>query len=922
MHTDTKYRSVRAVLRSRSSDYFFSRWQMIVLLAVVFGMSLAVADAGTKKKLFSIEAQPARHSLTLYARQAQVQLGFSAGVNDIVTNAVIGEYDVSQALELLLEGTGLQAEHGERGITIRPVPRAEGAGSVGEPTVADAETTSLKLVKSLTLPSAQATQQTTSSVAGRSVTNQHVQPTQEFDNIIVTGTNLRGVTNPASPVIIFNREDIELAGHTRLVEFIQSMPQNFLGGLSDTAVNVPGSGEAGNVGVGTSVNLRGLGADSTLVLVNGRRIAPAGLGSFVDISTIPLSAVERIEVVTDGSSAIYGSDAIGGVVNIILREELDGAETTVRYGTVTSGGRREWRASQALGTSWSSGRGFVNYEYLKETPLRSTDREYTALSPSPYDLTSDIRTHSVFANVSQDLSSRISLFSTGNWASRDTVSNTVLAVGTGFDAPLDAAVTQYGGSLGLEVDFLESWKAELSTTYSKYSNDTVNELPAFSIVSESNIRSEVLSLDSKADGTLFSASGGAVQLGIGAGLREEKYEPNETSTFERDVTYVFAETLVPVFGTANGRSGFHSLELSAAIRHEDYSDAGQSTDGKIGIVWSPISQIQLRSTFGTSFRAPLLMESSPGRNRANIFEATDPLSPTGTSIGLLLIGNALSTAAPERGTPLTPEDANVLTFGFDYDSTAMPGLTMSITYYDIEFTDRIAEPGARAPTVLVNPAFAPLVIRNPSADEVEALLAVTTQLVNFTDVPDDELTTGGLDFVHDGRTANLAQTNNSGIDFNIGYARDAFRGVVSASLSGTYMLTLEDQIVPGAPFFEQLDTFANPIDLRVRGSFSWLNDVWSTGVFVNYSDEYRDNTREPEAPIASFTTVDLTISYDFAERERGSFLRNTILSFSALNAFDRDPPFVDDSDSFNRNLDVRNGSVLGRLLTFQFSKSW
>ena len=224
--------------------------------------------------------------------------------------------------------------------------------------------------------------------------------------------------------------------------------------------------------------------------------------------------------------------------------------------------------------------------------------------------------------------------------------------------------------------------------------------------------------------------------------------------------------------------------------------------------------------------------------------------------------------------------------------------------------------------MLTNPAFAPLVIRNPTATDVEALLAVTTQLANFTDVPEEEFTTGGLDFVHDGRTANLAQTKNTGIDFNVRYSREAFRGTISAGLSGTYVLTLEDQIVPGAPFFERLDTFANPISLRMRGNLSWSNDSWSTALFVNYSDEYVDDTRDPEAPIASFTTVDLTIRYDFTGQARGSFLRDTTLSFTAQNAFDRDPPFVDDSDLFNRNLDVRNHSVLGRLLTLQLSKSW
>src|SRR6185437_6090175 len=123
-----------------------------------------------------------------------------------------------------------------------------------------------------------------------------------------------------------------------------------------TVGSIAGGGNATNKVDATGVNLRGLGNDATLVLINGHRVAPGNTeGNFVDLSMIPLYAVERVEVVTDGASAIYGSDAVGGVVNIILGRNLDGAETRVRYGSVTNGSTTEREVGQTVGHGWDTG---------------------------------------------------------------------------------------------------------------------------------------------------------------------------------------------------------------------------------------------------------------------------------------------------------------------------------------------------------------------------------------------------------------------------------------------------------------------------------------------------------------------------------------------------------------------------------------
>ena len=111
------------------------------------------------------------------------------------------------------------------------------------------------------------------------------------------------------------------------------------------------------------MNLRGLGAGSTLVLLNGRRISASGLNAqFFDVSNIPLTAIERVEVLTEGASAIYGADAIAGVVNFILRDEYEGAETRLSYGEDGKGDTAELLLGQVFGKGWDSGRFVLSYE--------------------------------------------------------------------------------------------------------------------------------------------------------------------------------------------------------------------------------------------------------------------------------------------------------------------------------------------------------------------------------------------------------------------------------------------------------------------------------------------------------------------------------------------------------------------------------
>src|SRR3546814_19188545 len=113
----------------------------------------------------------------------------------------------------------------------------------------------------------------------------------------------------------------------------------------------------------------------------GRRLAPGGFGNFTDMSLVPLDALKRIEVVPDGASAIYGSDAVGGVVNLVLRDDFDGAETRLRYGSVTDDSLRQYGAHKMWGQAWATGSVLFTLDYTRHEPLFSPTHPFVPALP-------------------------------------------------------------------------------------------------------------------------------------------------------------------------------------------------------------------------------------------------------------------------------------------------------------------------------------------------------------------------------------------------------------------------------------------------------------------------------------------------------------------------------------------------------------
>ncbi|WP_372763244.1 TonB-dependent receptor [Pseudoalteromonas sp.] len=195
---------------------------------------------------------------------------------------------------------------------------------------------------------------------------------EKVERIEVTGSRIKRVDMAGDlPVTVIDRAAIELSGETSVADLLRNTTFNSLGSFR------PQSGSSAQGA--TTVSLRGLGSDRSLVLVDGRRLPKSTLtGSSQDLNFIPMAAVERVEVLTDGASALYGSDAIGGVINVILRKDFNGAEVTLGSGRIEhEGGDRENgsvlfgassdNASVLAGASWS-GRDIV---YARDFPWYS-----------------------------------------------------------------------------------------------------------------------------------------------------------------------------------------------------------------------------------------------------------------------------------------------------------------------------------------------------------------------------------------------------------------------------------------------------------------------------------------------------------------------------------------------------------------------
>jgi iron complex outermembrane recepter protein len=877
-------------------------------------LSLGALTVHAATATFDIEPQDLSGALKAFAVQSHREIFFAPELaRGRISHGVKGKFDDLKALNIILEGTGLNfSVTTSNAILVRdPSSKAESSR--------DAVTPATSIGASSTGTSSQIVPEDSSS---ESIETHNK---NDLDEITVTGTHIRGTTNSPSPVLVFTRDDIDAAGVNTIQDFLQSLPQNFGGASANTIGAIASNGQTQNGVNGSAPNLRGLGASATLVLINGHRVAPGNQdGSFVDISMIPLTAVERIEIVTDGASAIYGSDAVGGVVNIILRTKFDGAETRVQYGSVTDGSSHNVTVGQTVGTDWTGGSGVLSYQYFDQTPLSAGSRDYLHSVALPFDLLPEQKQQSVFANADQEVAPGFNIHGDAIYSHRGTNSAVAADADSTYITYADPAVIDfYSMSLGSTLKLPRQSELAVTATYSE--SDTVEqqyqagESLSPTLTNANKTKSAIISVDANLDGVLVSLPAGPVRYAVGAQYRKESFGntiilPVTDNTFypSRDVDAGYVELHVPVVGQTSGSRGDPALELTLADRAEHYSDFGFTNNPQFGLIGKASSSVTIRGTYGTSFVAPLLSELNPVPSNVIPFPSTVFTPVPGQTIP--------NTLGVFGGNPdLGPEKARVWTVGLDFKPPEVEGLTAKLTYYDIVFTNEIVaantsenELDAFADAAILGPN---IVQRNPPSSLVQQLIAEPTY-ENFFNV--NPATIGAI---YDSEEMNLSSVKTRGLDFGLEYKRMILGTGIDTGIDGGYIFKFDNQFSSGAPVASILNTSYNPINLRLRVRALATRGPLSGGVYINFTNDYSDNNVIPYGHVSSWTTADAVASYAFGSS--GGPFSGVTIALSVINLTNREPPYVlNPSPGYAINYDGVNANALGRYISLRLQKRW
>jgi iron complex outermembrane recepter protein len=219
---------------------------------------------------------------------------------------------------------------------------------------------------------------------GEQVAQAEVAQAEEVpETILITGSLIRGTAAVGVPVINLAPQDFAVVGALTVADLFRTIPQAVVGSLPNA------SSSPGNQERTVRVNLRGLDSNTgtrSLFLVDGaRHPAQTTDACLIDPSIIPQLAIERIDLLVDGASATYGSDAIGGVLNIILKRNFDGAVTQARFSTA-AGGERRYQLSQLWGRTWDGGGVVLTYEWHQDTPAAGNFHSQNTIDHRPWGL--------------------------------------------------------------------------------------------------------------------------------------------------------------------------------------------------------------------------------------------------------------------------------------------------------------------------------------------------------------------------------------------------------------------------------------------------------------------------------------------------------------------------------------------------------
>ena len=907
----------------------------------LLGCSLAFALAATLRSVaaeeqilvhFDLPAQPLGQSLKAIATATNTDVGFnSSQVAGLMAPPLKADLTLDGALARVLLGTGLRPRHLDDHTVVvagkdSPVPDAgeiRPAQTKSSAPPADSDNsirTPNAAGSSDPLRLAQANPSASDEASDAENKNNRASAAQ-LAEIVVTGSHIRGIENKTNPVIVIDQAQIEQSGYSSTQDLFRSLPQNFSSGAT-TQDGFVGNG-GNNAEFASGINLRGLGSSSTLVLLNGHRLAPAVEGSVVDVSMIPLAAIERIEIVTDGASAIYGSDAVGGVVNIITKKNYDGAETAARFGSVTAGSRKEELFAQTLGHDWSTGNVTATFQYQNHSDLNAKDRDFSAELPSPSDLLPDEHAYSAMLSARQQLASQITIYTDALWSKRafnDYLSYALPGVGNTISTNTgDAEAVNVAA--GVRYDLAPKWSVELNGLYARQDSVATQLYTGVGpLVATFGSKFGERSLELLVNGAAAQTAAGDVGVAVGASSRTEDPELTQfddgADIFEarpsRTVRAYYGEVYAPIVAEQNSWPFLRALDVSAALRTDRYSDFGSTTNPRLGVRWSPFGGLSFRASYGRSFRAPTVGELISGASP--VVEIASFANPNGPG--------SVPVIESDVREPLTAERARSIDLGLEYIPPDYRGIDITLNYYDIRYSNRIVQvfPPYNA---LQSPNIYGQLI-TPLASDAAAQAYIDSAVASGATLY-DLVGTGaaGVRYVFNASLQNASLVVQSGVDIGAKWVKEFAAGTFVAQLNGTFVDKIDTAYSAGASFANLVGTYGNPPRWRTRETAAWATVGWEVNGAISTVGHYLNTEAVGNPPVSSWTTIDLGARLHAEHYFRGSGWKGLTVALSALNVLNRDPPHIAPTTTANPiAYDPNNANPLGRYIALELRKAW
>lgn len=861
--------------------------------------------------------------------------------------------------------------------------------------------------------------------------------TERSEEIIVTGTLIRGVAAPTGAAVLdVSSQAIRATGATSAGAVLnQTVPQL-------PTFNSVATGSADFGAPVTKIGLRGIGntagsasgQTATLVLFNGHRIVPVGiLSTDPDPDLLPADILEAVQVMPDGGSATYGSDAIGGVVNFVTRKRFDGVQ--VRYEHRFADNYNEDTASTVLGKDWGSGGAYVAAFYNRNDEILGRDRDYIvsnftsrgggdyrgnacpygqftvggtvysapSFTAQPGPVLCEAAAYSsfvpkqkrlsVFGYVEQELGEGLKFSMDAIYSRRDTkvftdvsafpatftitaanpsyrpvageASQTVTvnyarAIGNSRITPQVFEQYQFSPNLVWSVD--DNWELRAQFLHGK-SFSTIHNRAGLNgaAVTELNVNAYDPSLMAPsviqnltdyelyskgvngltsgqliASGSLFELPGGALKVAFGGEVRRQTLDNSTTTgrigdfsglqSFKatRTVKAAFAEIFAPIVSDDNGSALMRQLSINVALRYDHYSDFGATTNPRFGIDYKPFNDLLIRGNYQTSFVAPSLADS--GNKIDTRFQI------------LQLIPNNYLVFIAGAGQNLKPEEGESFSIGADWTPSAVRGLRIGATYWNTKIDNLVSLSLAAYGFAAVGNTPFSLCGSGLFGSLTSAAGPCTAAFLNsiqpiwgridagaapgITNIAD--LFAPGRNIVNviDARRANFGTEKISGLDFNIGYTTDTAFGSMFAEVAGSYLLTKKIAPTQGAAFTDYLsgETVPSTSRYNIVGSLGGSSGAFTGRITVRHNAGVKlvPGAVAGQSRISSFTLADLFVSIDIG---KVTPLKETLLTLTVQNLFDRDPPFSADRPQSAGSLSgFGNGGTLGRTIGLGLQK--